>query len=478
MNRLLLVLVTFLGTPTLALASVIINEVAWMGTHASPNHEWIELYNDSGNDTAVDGWVLTDGANLSIPLSGTIPAGEYVVLERTSEESAPGTAFLLYTGALVNTGATLTLRRDDGTIEDQVAGGENWSNIGGDNATKETAQYTTAGWRTGEPTPGAVNSANVLPGTSATAEENSNTIPSVANKTISSQHPNSRDETRTKATPLSDPPVGLSLSIKAQPIAYVGQSVRFTAVPKGLGKTLTASLVHQWNFGDMGVAVGSSTTHRYAYPGSYIVTLRSAFKRHEVLARQEITILPVTLSLTWGVDGAIQIHNDARYDIDVSDFRVLVGSKERVFPRHSFIMARQTVTMPTLPTERSQVVMVKDVRGQVVASLMGWQTTASTFPLVPTLDPRAVTPVPVTESAQLPTKARFISAQLAETAVGTTTAETVSSPIELTNPNPSELPSSEPPVLWPYVLLGVLIGTAAGGLWRGPWRITPTNSRS
>ena len=95
--------------------------------------------------------------NLSINLTGVISPGAFAVLERTSDDSAPGSAFLIYTGALVNTGATLTLRDASGVIVDQVAGGENWQDIGGDNVTKETAQYTTAGWVTDVPTPGSAN---------------------------------------------------------------------------------------------------------------------------------------------------------------------------------------------------------------------------------------------------------------------------------------------------------------------------------
>ena len=80
----------------------------------------------------LDGWTLDDGVNLSISLTGSIPGSGYVVLERSSEESSPATAFLIYTGALVNTGATLTLKNASGQIMDQVAGGENWQEIGGD----------------------------------------------------------------------------------------------------------------------------------------------------------------------------------------------------------------------------------------------------------------------------------------------------------------------------------------------------------
>jgi len=127
-------------------ANVSISEVAWMGSHESANHEWIELFN-SGESISVEGWTLGDGGNLTITLSGTIPANTYAVLERnrSDEGSTSVTPFLNYAGALVNSGATLTLLRADGSVADQVSGGENWQNIGGDNTTKDTAQYTSSG---------------------------------------------------------------------------------------------------------------------------------------------------------------------------------------------------------------------------------------------------------------------------------------------------------------------------------------------
>jgi len=74
-------------------AAVIINEIAWMGNAVSANDEWIELYNPSGSAAAVDGWKVSDGMSLEITLAGVIESGEYAVLERTDDDSAPGTAF-------------------------------------------------------------------------------------------------------------------------------------------------------------------------------------------------------------------------------------------------------------------------------------------------------------------------------------------------------------------------------------------------
>src|SRR5258706_5229792 len=81
---------------------VIINEVAWAGTKASPFDEWIELYNSTGATIDLTNWRIeaADG-DPSIPLSGTIMAGSYLLLERGSQNvtNIPG---LVYNGGLLS----------------------------------------------------------------------------------------------------------------------------------------------------------------------------------------------------------------------------------------------------------------------------------------------------------------------------------------------------------------------------------------
>lgn len=67
---------------------VVINEVAWAGTEADIFDEWIELYNKSSKDIDLSEWVFMaeDGVPY-IPLSGTISAGGYFLIERTDNNT-------------------------------------------------------------------------------------------------------------------------------------------------------------------------------------------------------------------------------------------------------------------------------------------------------------------------------------------------------------------------------------------------------
>jgi hypothetical protein len=335
-----------------------------MGSTSNANHEWIELHNSGADVIAVTGWTLSDGVNLSIALEGEVDPGEYVLLKRTSDASAPGPTFLVYTGALVNTGATLTLRRGDGSVVDQVVGGENWQTIGGDNTTKDTAQYTSAGWVTAAPTPGAANRTVATPSPSVDSPDTT-TAPQTTTVASPLRRRGSSESVR-----LELPDVELQLTIDAQTAGYVGQAITFTVTPRGLGDTWLASLAYEWNFGDgTPLWTGQTVTKQFMFPGTYVVTVWAGYGRHEQIARHEITILPTTLSLTTDQAGNVLIHNDAVYEVDLSGF-VIQGTKRVTLPPRTIVLPRETITIEAARVGSGQraLVAVYDTSKTLVAS--------------------------------------------------------------------------------------------------------------
>ncbi len=358
-----------MALPSVSEAALTINEVAWMGTDLSANDEWIELYND-GASLTVDGWTLSDGMNLEIELVGTVGPGEYAVLERTDDDSAPGSAFLLYTGALPNTGATLVLRNASGAIQDQVAGGEDWGNIGGDNATKETAQYTSGGWVTSSATPGQQNSFVTVPDTNDTSGESTETESAIEKKTIIS------GETSKKNIQMKLAEKNLSILVTAPKIAYVNQPVTFSAEPTGLARGLLESLTYVWNFGDIQTTTGKEVQHMYGYPGTYVVMLTASYARHSASLRHEVTVLPVAFSITQNSAGDLQISNDSKYEIDLSGYSVK-GSKTIVFPEDTILLPNNTITIPQVRLGESVVYGLFDSAVELVASTVGVDSTVT-----------------------------------------------------------------------------------------------------
>lgn len=99
---------------------ILINEIAWMGTIASSDDEWVELHNPGTSAIDLTGWrLIADDGSPDITLSGTIPAGGYYVLERGSDNVVQSiTADLIFSGALDDVDEILRLRAPNGTIVD------------------------------------------------------------------------------------------------------------------------------------------------------------------------------------------------------------------------------------------------------------------------------------------------------------------------------------------------------------------------
>lgn len=463
------VCLVFLLLPYLASAAVSISEVAWMGSSESANHEWLELHND-GAPVDVTNWTLSDGMNLEISLVGTIPAGAYVVLERTSDGSAPGTAFLVYTGALVNTGATLKLARADGSVVDQVSGGEDWQNIGGDNVTKETAQYTSSGWVTAVATPGREITASEM---EVSASDDQTETTSV--KTTSGGGGVAKPVKSSEPVRLVVPDVTLELTIDAQTVGYVNQPIDFTVEPTGIGKDLINSLTYEWNFGDGEAAAIQSPEHIYQYPGTYVVTAYAGFKRQEQVARHEITILPVAVSLTTNTAGDVQVNNDSPYEVDLSGYRIR-GEKVFTFPPRTIMLPNQTITIARakLGQTTNRLVGFYDGEAALVASLVPDTLSTSNTTVVVASAPPAIAPLAFSAPPdQGPTEFTFLDTPpkveagpvVEELAIATTDPASVDNQAAV-----SAAPLPPTSSRWPYfALIGtLLIGTL--GIYATPRR--------
>ena len=106
--------------------AVLINEIAWAGTIASANDEWIELHNPGPDPIDLTGWRLSDSGDISFTLSGSLPGYGYFLLERTDDTTVSDLgADRIYTGSLRNIGEQLELVGPAGEIVDTAnsAGG-------------------------------------------------------------------------------------------------------------------------------------------------------------------------------------------------------------------------------------------------------------------------------------------------------------------------------------------------------------------
>jgi hypothetical protein len=120
--------------------TLLINELAWAGTLASPTDEWIELYNPGSFTIDLHGWQLTDGGDIEIDLQGMIPGNGYYLLERSDDTTvADIAADDIYSGAMHNDGEALYLTDPTGNIIDSAnQDGMHWP--AGDHVTRASME--------------------------------------------------------------------------------------------------------------------------------------------------------------------------------------------------------------------------------------------------------------------------------------------------------------------------------------------------
>lgn len=151
--------------------SVIINEIAWMGTPSSSSAEWIELKNMSGASIDLSGWSLLDAAGkIKVAFSDgdMIAPGKFFLLMRGGGASFVPPAdspSKTYSGDLANGGVDLALLNAECIVADHIDAGAGWP--GGSNAVKATLERDADGngWHTSAVpggTPGAENSIGVV----------------------------------------------------------------------------------------------------------------------------------------------------------------------------------------------------------------------------------------------------------------------------------------------------------------------------
>lgn len=322
------VVLCFALAPPSAFASVVVNEIAWMGTANSANDEWIELYNDGSEEVVLDGWSLVaEDGSPAITLTGRVGARGYFLLERTDDESVPGvSADMIYTGALGNAGELLRLKNGSGSVVDTVDATSGWP--AGDNTTKETMQRRLAGvWITAPGTSRAVNA--------GTVSQEQQDVP--AEKEKESSNKTSAVGSSGGASPTYVPPEKLPriTAYAGRDIdAVVGEEISFYGEAYGFSDDPLENARYLWNFGDADVREGQRVTHVYAFPGTYIVRLHVASGMHTAFDDVTVRVSRNAVAISEIVPGAggwVELQNDGAHAVHVGGWAFIVRSLNRTF---------------------------------------------------------------------------------------------------------------------------------------------------
>ncbi|MEK7481076.1 MAG: lamin tail domain-containing protein [Patescibacteria group bacterium] len=325
-------LLTLLAVPLCASASVMINEIAWMGSlplsgetaTQAANNEWIELYNSGAADVSLDGWVLeAEDGQPSIALSGSIGAGAYFLLERSDDETVPGTAAdLIYTGALGNNGEKLKLKDTGGVVVDTVdatsppAGG-GWP--AGDNTTKETMQRadpSAGGWTTGTGTP------------------------KVANQLESPMQEKIDAPGASISAPVYEVKKSFIVDAGDDVHTVAGAEVRLSGVAFGeSGEPVDPSKSrYLWNFGDGTFFEAQNTNHIYRYPGIYRAALFASSGETNGSDMMQVIVEESGVRINEVAADWIEFFNAGARAVDLSQWQIRNGAGGIFsFPAHTTI---------------------------------------------------------------------------------------------------------------------------------------------
>lgn len=117
--------------------SVVISEIAWMGTEASFNDEWFELCNIDEQVIDMSNWYISWGNNTTTISNLSLDPNDCVVFERTDQTTISDYDYsYIYTGGFDNTGEHIILYSSLDTIMDEVDASDGW--FAGENDTKDT----------------------------------------------------------------------------------------------------------------------------------------------------------------------------------------------------------------------------------------------------------------------------------------------------------------------------------------------------
>lgn len=367
----------------MAQASVIISEIAWMGTETSANDEWIELYNNGSSSVSLTGWALqaVDGSP-DIPLEGSIPAGGYFLLERSDDDTVPGvSADIIFSGGLGNSGETLILKDSAGATQNSVNASAGWP--AGDNTTKETMQWNGSQWVTAEGTPKAgLQSSSGNQGSSASddeTDEEGDTASGQGKKdtTIFTQ----KEEAVNILQPRPQEALDIILDIPhtlvaGNPVAFFGKAQDKDGNDLYRGR-------YVWSMGDGSyfektARVYSDFSFSYTYPsaGDYYVVFEyypSVFSEDKpvVTQRVPVQVIPSDISIEKVLPrGDIVLKNNTNTLMSLSDWELVVGRAIFSMPPQTFIGSRNSYTLSSRITgfadAINEPVVLKNPSGEII----------------------------------------------------------------------------------------------------------------
>lgn len=359
------------------LPTVVISEIAWSGTKASSNDEWLELFNATDAAINLEGWGLykKGGEVLIIALKGEIAPQGFYLIERTDDSVVSDiTADLVGPfggGGLNNGGEHLVLKNAAGLIVDELNFSSSWpaGTAGPDYKTMERIDVLGQGsdsnnWLTHS----AINSngldskgnvmlgtpkrvANIISSTSTSQEQATTT--GISN-TSSINVDTAQSQSGGKASSLNKQP-----TINLPDNVYLLAGERLDLDTSQIKDPENEPLVFHWNFGDGAVSKDAKPTHIYLYPGHYTITLSVKDSVNESKASLIANVYPKNIFINEFVanpvgkdDSAewLELYNHNDFAVNISGYILETASDKFVIPEDTLLFKKSFLVLSSSNT--------------------------------------------------------------------------------------------------------------------------------
>ncbi len=389
MKYLLALIISFLGI--LNANALLISEVLSNPVGTDNGREWVELYNDTSETIDLASFSLstseTGQAIALTPLQGgtQLAPGAYAVIATiVSGQTKFLEDYPSYSGILLRVSSTFSLTNTTASLYIR-SGASVVTNIPSYTAADEgkSLSFVGSSYVAGIPTPGGQNQ--------ATASGDSGDT-STSSTTTSSQ----------VTVPQNTPPAPeIILYIVPEKIAVAGAETTFSARSATRDGKEILQVNYAWAFGDGGGSTGSTTAHRYVYPGRYIAVVEATNPTLFGIGRIAVHVVAPDIvidGIGTGKYGAyVDIRNQGEYDIDLSQWALVINGAGFPFAKNTILAPRASTRFTgasmgfastTIGTSSSVAVIfpnLEEVTRYVVAS-----STVSTVSIAATTTPQQV----------------------------------------------------------------------------------------
>jgi hypothetical protein len=165
-------------------------------------------------------------------------------------------------------------------------------------------------------------------------------------------------------------PTSFEVSAGRDRLGYVGLPLSFDAKYKKSADLKNKTPKVTWSFGDGSSSTDEKVIHLYKYPGEYNVVLNASVGSYKSISRTKIKILVPNLSLAVLSDGAVEISNSNKDEINLYGWKLQSGNQTYTFPLDTIISGNKNIIFPTeyleISTGGSRVILT-DTADEVLA---------------------------------------------------------------------------------------------------------------